>query len=131
MEKQYHAWHWTTLASLHATVENLDHYIWSLQSGLDETQRMAYRRDREAVTEEEIVIAEADNARLREIEKLLFDAAVAVEKLRDLQDLIDALGTPADTEFYDTDDDGDDSDEPDFDVWEIADMAQALYPEAR
>lgn len=127
MEKQYHAWHWTTLASLHATVENLDGRIWSLQSNLYKTQRMAQERADEAVTEEEIVIAEADNARLREIEKLLFDAAVAVEKLRALQDLIDALGTPADTEFYDTDD----SDEPDFDVWEIADMAQALYPEAR
>lgn len=126
MGKQYHAWHWTNVASFRTTVSNLDGLIWSLQSGLDETHRMLKQRDDDATTIEELIIADADADRLHEIEERLEQAEEAVKNLRKISELIDAIGTPPDD-----DDSDDDSDEPDFDVWEIADMAQALYPEAR
>lgn len=127
MEKQYHAWHWTNVASFRTTVSNLDGLIWALQFGLDETHRMLKQRDDAATTIEELIIADADADRLHEIEERLEQAEEAVENLRKISELIDALGTPPEEE----EEGDDDSDEPDFDVWEIADMAQTLYPEAR
>lgn len=96
MEKQYHAWHWTNVASFRTTVSNLDGLIRALQFGLDETHRMLNQRDDAATTDEEIAIVNADFDRLYEIEERLEQAEEAVENLRKISELIDALGTPAD-----------------------------------
>ena len=92
----YHAWHWTNVASFRATVSNLGGLIWSLQFGLDATHRMLNQRDDAATTDEEIAIVNADFDRLYEIEERLEQAEEAVENLRKISELIDALGTPAD-----------------------------------
>lgn len=125
MEKQYHAWDWHTLAQFSVTAANLDHLIWDLQCKLGETHRMLNQRDDDATTDEEINIVNADTDRLYEIEERLEQAEEAVENLYKIRALIEAIGTPPEEE------EEEDSDEPGFDVWEIADMAQALYPEAR
>lgn len=101
MEKQYHAWHWTNLSSFHATTENLHGLIRALQFGLDATHRMLNQRDDAATTDEEIAIVNADFDRLAELEDRLDEAEEAIENLRKISELIDALGTPADGDTND------------------------------
>ena len=96
MGKQYHAWDWHTLSNFRVTGENLSRLIWDLQGGLRGTHRMLNQRNDAATTDEEIDIVNADFDRLYEIEERLDEAEEAIENLRKISELIDALGTPAD-----------------------------------